>query len=357
MITVDNILKSGFSFGEGEDILRFRFRMLNIMLLTGMVAMFAFWLLDHLEINLMVEPHLRIIVLTGILCFLSLIWLRQSKEYYKRVVFVTICTLLLSFTSALIYVPNDEFRMIWFVIGTIAGHLALNNRFGLFIATLSIAIIFISSEIFSLNLGTQTLTTVVISLLIINRFLSSYIDKFDSYEALLLQKNRELMALINIDELTGIMSRRFFMDVSEHYFSGSRRTKTHMSLMMLDIDHFKMINDNYGHNTGDEMLKIFGTTISKHLRKSDVFARLGGEEFGIILFDTDLKGASILAEYLRNAIDDLSYQEGSNTVTMTTSIGVAELSEDDKGFNDMLRRADNALYRSKRDGRNRVSLA
>ncbi|MCW8825921.1 MAG: GGDEF domain-containing protein [Gammaproteobacteria bacterium] len=357
MPTIDNILRSGFIFGEGEDLLKFKFRMVNIMLFISMGGMMLFVALYYLGWTDMGETHARVNALTAIFCFFTFFWLRQSKQQYNRIAMITISTVMLSFTSALIFVPNDEFRMVWFVMAIIVAHLAVGRKFGLFIVIMAIATILVANDLFTLNLGTLTLTTAVTSLIIISLILSTYSIKFDSYESVLLKKNVDLIDLVNKDDLTGIMSRRYFMDVGNHYFSGSRRSKSSMSLMMLDIDHFKWINDSYGHHMGDMMLILFSDTISSYLRKSDVFARLGGEEFGIILFETDLQGAERLAEKIRSAIDGLLYQEGEITIRMTTSIGISDRRESDSSFDELLIRTDAALYRSKDRGRNCTSIA
>lgn len=357
MVTIDNILRSGFTFGEGEDLLQFRFRMVNIMLFISIGAMLLFAAFHYVGFNQMPEVHAQVNFLSAILCMLAVFRLRQSKELFQRVVIITLCALIPSFTSALVNVPNDEFRMIWFVIGIIAAHLAIGRNFGNLFVVLSIGSILLCNSMLSLNIGTLTLTTAILSFIIIGLIVSSYSSKVDSYEEVLLHKNRELMLVANRDELTGIMSRRYFMDMGRHYFSGAIRSEKSMSLIMLDIDYFKKINDSYGHHIGDTMLMLFTETISSHLRKSDIFARLGGEEFGIILFETDIEGAMILAEKIRNSIEELVYTDDDLSIKMTTSIGVGERKTTDVAIDELMIRTDRALYESKSQGRNRVSTS
>jgi len=354
---INNILTSGFAFDEGEDLLRFRFKMLNIMLLISMSAMLIFALLNDLGFNQLGDIHARSNYFAAFICLLAFFWLRQSKRDYKRVAMVTIFATMISFTSALLFVPNDEFRLVWFLLAVIVAHLVVGRGFGIFIVALSILIVFGSNHLFNINLSGLTLMTFVMSLLISSLLLISYGEKIASYQAELLQQNDELKKLANRDDLTGIMSRRYFLDMANSYFSTSLRNKRAISMLMLDIDHFKQINDRYGHPVGDRMLVLFAEQISKLLRKSDIFGRLGGEEFGIVLFETDIDGAQVLAEKIRQAIERLRYQLEGESVKMTTSIGVSEKIDEDSHFEKLMVRSDRALYQSKRSGRNCISVA
>jgi diguanylate cyclase (GGDEF)-like protein len=130
-----------------------------------------------------------------------------------------------------------------------------------------------------------------------------------------------------------------------------------MSVIMLDIDHFKKINDTYGHATGDEILLTLVATVQKLLRSPDIFGRLGGEEFAVVLPATDQAGGATVAGRLREAVEALSYQlDGKTKVTFTISLGVSSWRPGDSGMEELLARADNALYVAKGSGRNRVCL-
>jgi diguanylate cyclase (GGDEF)-like protein len=273
------------------------------------------------------------------------------------VAIVTICATLITMTSGLLFVPNDEFRMVWFLIAVIVAHLVVGRGFGLTIVALSIFIVVGANYIFDINFSGLTLTTFVVSILITSLLLLSWSDKIDGYQRLLLSQNSALKNLANRDDLTGIMSRRYFLDMANHYFNGAQRNKSPLSLLMLDIDHFKRINDRYGHPVGDQMLLLFTDTISIYLRKSDIFGRLGGEEFGIILFETGKEGAAILAEKIRRAVEEISYKRLDVEIKMTTSIGIGERIDQETDFDKLMIRADKALYDAKEAGRNRIAQA
>ena len=129
-----------------------------------------------------------------------------------------------------------------------------------------------------------------------------------------------------------------------------------MSLMMLDVDHFKRINDNYGHEVGDMALEELVRISRETLRDSDVMARIGGEEFAAILPETDLAGGVTLAERLRENIEANRFEAGEARIAFTASIGVTDVRAEDAGIEDMLNRADKGLYCAKERGRNQVAM-
>ena len=157
------------------------------------------------------------------------------------------------------------------------------------------------------------------------------------------------------DPLTGLYNRRFFLETAERYFSDSNRHNTPLSLMIMDIDYFKNINDTYGHPVGDEILKYISSHISTILRKEDVLARIGGDEFAILLPNTDRNAAKMLAEKIRLSLDELSMKgKWDGNIEPKVCLGIASYNDNDKNCDDMYIRADNALYTAKRQGRNRV---
>jgi diguanylate cyclase (GGDEF)-like protein len=137
------------------------------------------------------------------------------------------------------------------------------------------------------------------------------------------------------------------------------RYKHPASVLMVDIDHFKSVNDTWGHSTGDRVIQSLARAMVANIRHTDVVGRLGGEEFAVVLTNTDSEGASILANRLRESIEHSATvkSDSGSQVCFTVSIGVASLEEGASSFEALLGRADNALYDAKRRGRNRVALA
>ena len=164
----------------------------------------------------------------------------------------------------------------------------------------------------------------------------------------------QLLALSRIDVLTDTFNRRYYMDKSEGVIELMRRYQRPASMMMMDLDHFKNINDKYGHHVGDMALIAFASVCRKEIREADILGRLGGEEFALMLPETSLQSASVLAERIREATAEISIPFDGNFISFTVSIGLVELGKDDLTLDSVIRRADLAMYQAKEKGRNQV---
>jgi diguanylate cyclase (GGDEF)-like protein len=169
--------------------------------------------------------------------------------------------------------------------------------------------------------------------------------------------NLSLQQLAFSDGLTGLPNRRSAMETLQQMWALQLRSSRPFSLMMADIDHFKSVNDQYGHSTGDHVLKGVASALQRLLRAGDVVARIGGEEFLILCPDTDLAGAKVLGERLRSGIENQSFAQGNFQRPVTISLGVAQSSEQTPTPQSLMEAADQALYQAKGLGRNRVALA
>jgi diguanylate cyclase (GGDEF)-like protein len=167
--------------------------------------------------------------------------------------------------------------------------------------------------------------------------------------------NQNLEELASIDPLTGASNRRHFMELGKAEISRAKRQGLPLSVIMLDIDFFKSVNDRFGHEAGDKVLVALAATVHDTLRDGDIFARLGGEEFIIMLPGQGLPDALQMAERLRLLIAQTEMLQCP--VRITVSAGVAGLTHETKGVGDLLRRADRALYQAKEQGRNQVCVA
>ncbi|MDP8217677.1 MAG: GGDEF domain-containing protein [Candidatus Theseobacter exili] len=154
------------------------------------------------------------------------------------------------------------------------------------------------------------------------------------------------------DGLTGVYTNRHFMEIMKMSVSRSKRHQRSLSVLMLDLDLFKNINDTYGHQAGDYVLKETASIVIKNLREEDLFARYGGEEFILLLPDTILNNAILVAEKIRRIIDLNQYIYNGKEMEVTVSIGVASLEQKDNSSK-LIERADKALYLAKNNGRNR----
>jgi diguanylate cyclase (GGDEF)-like protein len=165
--------------------------------------------------------------------------------------------------------------------------------------------------------------------------------------------SRHAERLARLDSLTGLLNRRAFLETAQTWSGGNRRGRQTLSLVMMDIDHFKQINDEHGHQVGDEVLRAVAVLLSQQGRISDIVARWGGEEFLLLLPDTDLSHASSYAERLRQATAAIRVPVKGGQLSITVSIGVAEHGAD-ATLVDTINAADMRLYQAKGQGRNRV---
>jgi len=167
-----------------------------------------------------------------------------------------------------------------------------------------------------------------------------------------LTKRLEVMAIT--DPLTGIYNRRHFEEILKTEFVRATRYGHGLSCLMVDVDHFKRINDKYGHDTGDAVLKKVTELITSCLRKVDALARWGGEEFIVLLPETGVKGARSVAERILRCVSGHRFKKLPDSETVTVSIGVSAIDGKTGSWEDLIKAADDALYRAKAKGRNRV---
>jgi diguanylate cyclase (GGDEF)-like protein len=170
----------------------------------------------------------------------------------------------------------------------------------------------------------------------------------------ILELNTKLERLAMTDELTGLMNRRSFFIQGENEIKRAQRHQTPLSLLMLDVDRFKAVNDRYGHDAGDRVLQHVALKLIEIVREIDMVARMGGEEFSLLLPNTGAENAVKLAERVRLAIERGSCQIQDQSINVTVSIGVASYSKDTSSLEAILRHADDSMYQAKNQGRNRV---
>ena len=169
--------------------------------------------------------------------------------------------------------------------------------------------------------------------------------------------NTKLQELALRDGLTGLLNRRYWESCLEREFARHQRYDNPVSLVIFDIDHFKRVNDTYGHQTGDEVIRETARITSQLVRETDFAGRYGGEEFVVLLPGTTLDGAAQFAERLRSSIERQQLDYQGRPLSFTISLGVATLTDDMAGYLTLLERADKALYQSKEGGRNQVTLS
>jgi len=168
--------------------------------------------------------------------------------------------------------------------------------------------------------------------------------------------NRELQRLSSTDRLTGLFNRGHWEEMLRQEYARHRRYDRNAALVMFDIDHFKKINDSYGHQAGDAVIQQTAELVRQCMRDADIAGRYGGEEFVVLLPDTDSDGALTFAERFRQTVEAHEVVYENHRIHFTVSLGIADLSQPTSGYAQLIERADSALYSSKAGGRNQVSL-
>ena len=169
------------------------------------------------------------------------------------------------------------------------------------------------------------------------------------------QYNARLQEMASHDPLTQVLNARAYYAACEQQITQSQRSGQPFSVLFVDLDHFKAINDTHGHAAGDEVLRVVARTLGEQLRRSDLLGRIGGEEFSVFLPDTPLAGALQVAENLRHAVQQCQPRVSTATLSITASIGVASRNGGQQSMQAIQQRADEAMYAAKKAGRNRVS--
>lgn len=168
--------------------------------------------------------------------------------------------------------------------------------------------------------------------------------------------NAKLATLSRTDKLSGLANRGHWEDCLNQEYERFRRTQTPASLVMLDVDHFKRVNDTYGHQAGDEVIRVLSALLRQHARATDTPGRYGGEEFGVLLVNTNEDNARVFAERVRTSVEALDIRHGPHRIQFTISLGIAQASNHHQSHEDWIRDSDRALYHSKSTGRNRTTL-
>jgi two-component system cell cycle response regulator len=167
--------------------------------------------------------------------------------------------------------------------------------------------------------------------------------------------HEEIYRTMIADGLTGAANRRFLTEFLEREMARSRRHRRTLSLVLFDLDHFKQVNDGFGHLTGDEVLRTVAAIAREQVRREDCFARFGGEEFAVVLTETDLIAARLFAERLRGTIEHHDFRAGNDRLTVTISSGIAEMTPEIREPVEFLAAVDARLYEAKSAGRNRTA--
>jgi diguanylate cyclase (GGDEF)-like protein len=305
----------------------------------------------------------------GLFVFVSilvmvLLWRTSKVRVYDRLVFGWLAFTIVFFLLYNFTRPTNSLTTIIDVIVPFAIYMFSPLRvfynillaFGFSVGTIYIGYVYkVGTDPITLN--AMTLAQVVIHALGLVSGLQIQSYRRKSFKAYVQERDaKETVAyLANIDPLTKSLTRRHFFNIAESEFLRFRRYHRQLSILVLDADHFKNINDTYGHYAGDLVLRNVSLVTLEQKRAQDTFGRLGGEEFALLLPETSLQQAKVVAERIQKAWEQTPCIVDGKLIYSTVSIGVAEARQEDQSFEDVLRRADRMMYKAKEAGRNRIA--
>ncbi len=343
-------------FPEGEEFREFQYKFLIALLLFGTITTGLFlWLIESGQLPPVSETHLRsmrLFTLGGLVLWLAL---RGRKQWFLPVACLFEVISLLELFSATIYVANDELRIIWLFTNIPGVYLLLGRVAGGLITALIIVAFIAINPYLAAPYSANAIATSVFAMLYFAAFFHANARQSIWFFLRMRESNRQLLELATRDMLTGVLNARAYYEVCDRMISAAKRHQSPYAVLFVDLDHFKRINDTYGHAAGDIVLKSVADCLTRSLRASDALGRIGGEEFSIFLPDTDIDGALQLAETLRTAIEGLMPSTGERQLKVTASIGVARNQHSEQTMKEIQRQADQAMYYAKSQGRNRVS--
>lgn len=343
-------------FPEGEEFREFQFKFLIALMLFGTVTTGLFlWLIESGALPAVADTHLRSMRLYTISGFVLWLTLRGRKQWFLPVAWMFELVSLLELFSATIFVANDELRIIW-LFTNIPGMYLLLGRLagGLMTALIIVAFVGINPYL-AAPYSANAIATGVFAMVYFAVFFHAYARQSIWFFVRMRESNRQLLELATRDMLTGVLNARAYYEICDSMIRVAQRNRSPYAVLFVDLDHFKSINDNYGHAAGDIVLKSVADCLTRSLRASDALGRIGGEEFSIFLPNTDMAGAVHLAEGIRAAIEGLMPSTGERQLKVTASIGVARNQHSEQTMTEIQRQADQAMYRAKSQGRNRVS--
>lgn len=344
----------GFLFESDAQVSKFRFRVFSTVLLVATIFAPIFAALHYFGQIDITDFHASVDLSYGIFCLLVWFGFRRRPENYFLYALLFAWFSFFVFVSAYVFAVHDEFRAIWFYILVTVSFVLLPRRWGDLFAVLSVLALLIGYNLFETGISEDAIVSSALGMIPFALILRAYAKQSDRHIFELSEKNLKLIELASKDELTKSYNRRMFYELGAHLFAMAKRKETPLSVMMFDLDNFKSINDSYGHLVGDEVLRRFSQLCMSSQREDDLFFRIGGEEFALILPNTDAAGAIEIAERFLKVISSMACRIEGHDICVTVSIGVTQINKADVELENLRLRADTALYEAKSAGRNQV---
>jgi diguanylate cyclase (GGDEF)-like protein len=342
-------------FSEQEEYLEFRYKFLIVLMLTAAALTGLFILGLVSQINVIGWAHGRMMITFVSLTLLLWLLLRGAPQRFKRVGWTYEVLSLVESASALVYVPVDELRILWFYTNIPCVFILLGQRPGWVITGLTMGGFILGNGHLDNPYSPSAVATGVLAMVYLGVSFHAYVDRSMSYFKRMRDYNNQLQDLASHDPLTRVFNAGAYYRACDQQIHASQRSNQPFAVLFIDLDHFKSINDTYGHAVGDDVLRTVAQTLQTTVRRSDIVGRIGGEEFSVFLPNTQLQGAQQLAETLRVAIESIHIEVDGVRLKITASIGVAAKRFDQETMQAIQQHADQAMYEAKRGGRNRVS--
>lgn len=289
-----------------------------------------------------------------------LLWyVKQSKQHLLLTSQLISIAALFFFATIAMFMPENSYRLVWFLPLTIFNFLFIGLRFGLLNLAATSVFLFMLHMMSSHLINQTELTSLLVSLATVSLLAYHYSVQIHRYEDAIQTQSNALNKLISQDPMTGILNRRGLMDAALQYCNLAKRNELQsLALAVFDIDFFKTINDRHGHLIGDESIQYITKHIQAHLRNRDLFARIGGDEFVLVLPDTTPEEAQTLLEDIKQGLAEAPMETDCNQqISVQFSAGITARKPTTKSFSDLFKEADQTLYRAKQQGRNQILMA
>lgn len=349
----------------GQECVRARTLLLIqlALLLLQLLMMLVVFVVNSSE-----RRSLYLLLLSGLLIPLLLSLVLNIRGLYKPAACVLVLTTLVGpWLSVLLdkgIASGDFMPLVYIAMSIQFSAVVLSGRWTLmitFVQLSGLSTLILTNTALQLINWASLLAYVVFTgalSIVASRLSKQQLEQSERDRQLLMESEARLQQLAVRDSLTGLFNRRYMEETLGREISRAHRERRGLGIIMTDVDNFKQINDEYGHALGDAVLAGVGELLGKHIRKSDVACRFGGDEFILILPECSLEDTVLRAEALRHVVEAASFRiDGADIGTVTLSVGVSSLPEHAMDAAGMLRAADKALYAAKHKGRNRVEAA
>jgi len=347
-----SFLTSGYSFKNNEYEIKLKYILFNLMLLFNalMVGIMIFVRVSQQEYTQAFADGLY--VFFG---FVSFFLARHSQQYFEKlIVFVILYSYVIT-TASLLMIKNPFVGISWFIVLLIISFFLRGTKTGTIIFVISQITIF-SIGILKWHYSLETILIAMIPYYSIFFFMLFFEKRNNEYKQIVEKQKEEFKHRAEYDSLTNIPNRVLFNDRFKEYLKKSKRSNEKIAVCFLDIDKFKEINDNYGHEVGDIVLQKVTQRLRSQIRESDTFARLGGDEFAIIINDFHKRSdvIMIIEKFFKVMEEEFVIKE--QTICVTLSIGIIFVPENCYNIDIVMNHADQAMYEAKKSGRNQYSI-